>query len=167
MTDEFVAIDSAEFRKVLGHFPTGVTVVATVHEGKAVGLAVGSFFSLSLDPPLVGFSVGKESNSWASIKAAGHFVVNVLSDSQVPVCNQFAGKGEDKFEGVDWTPAVSTGGPRLDGCVAHIDCTLHQIVDAGDHDLVIGEVKALQVDRDEDGPLVFFKGGYYSVESMS
>ncbi len=167
MTDESVPIDSAEFRRVLGHFPTGVTVVATTHGDTATGLAVGSFFSISLDPPLVGFCVGKASTSWKVIRDAGHFVVNVLSDAQVPISNQFAGKSEDKFEGVDWSPAVSTGGPRLDGCVAHIDCTLDRVVDAGDHDLVIGAVQAMDIHRGDDGPLVFFKGGYHSIQAMS
>ena len=160
VSDEAIAIDSAEFRKVLGHFPTGVTVVAAVIDGKPAGLAVGSFFSVSLDPPLVGFCVGKSSNSWATIKGAGHFVVNVLGDSQDAVSGQFSSKMPDKFEGLDWTPAVATGGPRLDGCIAHIDCTVENIFDGGDHDLVIGRVQGLGVDRDEDGPLLFFKGKY-------
>ena len=160
MSDEAIAIDSAEFRKVLGHFPTGVTVVAAVTDGKPAGLAVGSFFSVSLDPPLVGFCVGKQSSSWALIKGAGHFVVNVLSDAQVPVSGQFSSKMDDKFEGLDWTPAVATGGPKLDGCIAHIDCTLEHVYDGGDHDIVIGRVLGLGIDRDEDGPLLFFKGGY-------
>lgn len=160
MSDEQIAIDSAEFRKVLGHFPTGVTVVAAVAHGRPVGLAVGSFFSVSLDPPLVGFCVGRASSSWSAIRAAGHFVVNVLSDSQGPVSGQFSSKMEDKFEGLDWTPAVATGGPRLDGCLAHIDCTVEHVYDGGDHDIVVGRVQALGIDRSEDGPLLFFKGGY-------
>ncbi|MFN8050934.1 MAG: flavin reductase family protein [Acidimicrobiales bacterium] len=160
MSDEAIAIDSAEFRKVLGHFPTGVTVVAAVTDGKPAGLAVGSFFSVSLDPPLVGFCVGKQSSSWALIKGAGHFVVNVLSDAQVPVSGQFSSKMDDKFEGLDWTPAVATGGPKLDGCIAHIDCTLEHVYDGGDHDIVIGRVRGLGVDNSEHGPLLFFKGSY-------
>jgi len=160
MTDEQVAIDSAEFRKVLGHFPTGVTVVAAVHEGQPAGLAVGSFFSISLDPPLVGFCVGKESSSWATVRAAGHFVVNVLSDNQIPISGAFAGTAADKFDGVDWTPAVSHGGPHLDGCVAHIDCVIHDVLPGGDHDIVVGRVIAMDLHRGGDGPLLFFKGRY-------
>lgn len=160
MSDEAIAIDSAEFRKVLGHFPTGVTVVAAVVDGRPAGLAVGSFFSVSLDPPLVGFCVNKTSSSWATIKDAGHFVVNVLADNQVPVSGQFASKMPDKFEGLDWSPAVASGGPRLDGCIAHIDCTFEHVYDGGDHDIVIGRVLGLGLDRDEEGPLLFFKGTY-------
>ena len=166
MTDDNVAIDSAEFRKVLGHFPTGVTVVAATVDGRPAGLAVGSFFSVSLDPPLVGFCVGKASASWAHIRQAGHFVVNVLADNQVPISGQFSSKMEDKFEGLDWSPAVATGGPRLDGCIAHIDCTLEAVHDGGDHDIVIGRVLGLGVDRSEDGPLLFFKGRYGKLDPL-
>lgn len=158
--DTPIEIDPMLYRQVLGHFPTGVTVISSQVEGRPIGLAIGSFFSVSLDPPLVGFCVGKSSNSWATIKGAGHFVVNVLGDSQDAVSGQFSSKMPDKFEGLDWTPAVATGGPRLDGCIAHIDCTVENIFDGGDHDIVIGRVQGLGVDRDEDGPLLFFKGKY-------
>ena len=167
MSDEAVAIDSAEFRKVLGHFPTGVTVVATVHDGVATGLAVGSFFSVSLDPPLVGFCVGKSSASWAVVRQAEHFVVNVLSDEQGHVSGQFSSKMDDKFGGIDWTPAVTTGGPRIAGCLAHIDCTLESVLDGGDHDIAIGRVHGLDVHSGAAGPLLFFKGGYGRFEPVS
>ena len=160
MSDEIVAIDSAEFRKVLGHFPTGVTVVATVHRGVATGLAVGSFFSVSLTPPLVGFCVAKTSVSWAAVREAGHFVVNVLAEHQGHVSGQFSSKLPDKFDGIDWTPAVSTGGPRIAGSIAHIDCTLDSVLDGGDHDIALGRVHALEVDEAQRGPLLFFKGSY-------
>ncbi|MEZ5321990.1 MAG: flavin reductase family protein [Microthrixaceae bacterium] len=166
MSEEPVAFDSAEFRRVLGHFPTGVTVVAAVVDGRPAGLAVGSFFSVSLDPPLVGFCVGKASTSWARIKPAGHFVVNVLADSQVPVSGRMSSKVDDKFEGLDWTPAVATGGPRLDGCIAHVDCTLETTYDGGDHDIVIGRVRGLSVDDAEGGPLLFFKGRYGRLDPL-
>ncbi len=167
LSDDAIAIDSAEFRKVLGHFPTGVTVVAAVADGKPAGLAVGSFFSVSLDPPLVGFCVGRSSSSWALIRDAGHFVVNVLGDSQDALSGRFSSKVEDKFEGLDWSPAVATGGPRLAGCLAHIDCTLESIYDGGDHDIVVGRVQALGVDPSEDGPLLFFRGAYGKLAPLS
>lgn len=166
MTDEHIAIDSAEFRKVLGHFPTGVTVVAAMVDGTPKGLSVGSFFSVSLDPPLVGFCVGKASSSWATIRTAGHFVVNVLADDQVPISGQFSSKMDDKFEGLDWSPALSNGDPLLDGCIAHIDCSLESIYEGGDHDIVIGRVMALDIDRSEDGPLLFCKGRYGKLDPL-
>lgn len=155
-----ITIDPSDFRRVLGHFPTGVTVVATNHGGQAVGLAVGSFFSVSLDPPLVGFCVGNTSSSWPVIRSAGHFVVNVLSDRQTGISGIFAGKGEDKFAGVDWAPGPGHGSPRIAGSLAHIDCSLDSTHDAGDHVIVIGRVHALDVSDEAVGPLLFFKGGY-------
>jgi 3-hydroxy-9,10-secoandrosta-1,3,5(10)-triene-9,17-dione monooxygenase reductase component len=155
-----IEIDPKEFRSVLGHFPTGVTVVAGNVDGSPRGLAIGSFFSVSLEPPLVGFCVGVNSNSWGPIAATGAFTVNVLSDQQVEVSNAFAGKAEDKFAGVHWEAAPVTGSPWLTDSVAHIDCTLEATYPGGDHHIVVGRVKALQVHRGDHGPLLFFKGGY-------
>jgi flavin reductase (DIM6/NTAB) family NADH-FMN oxidoreductase RutF len=160
VTEELKPIDSGEFRHVLGHFPTGVTVVAATTPSGPAGLAVGSFFSVSLDPPLVGFCVGKESSSWARVRETGHFVVNVLGDHQVPVSGQFASRADDKFEGLEWSPAASNGGPRLDGCLAHIDCSIETIYDGGDHDIVVGRVLAMEAIPNGAGPLLFFRGKY-------
>lgn len=160
MSDDVIDIDPGEFRRVLGAFPTGVTVIAAVADGKPAGLAVGSFFSVSLEPPLVGFCVQKSSSSWARIRTADHFVVNVLGEQQGDVSNRFASKVEDKFDGIDWTPAVRTGGPRLEGCLAHIDCTPWAVYDGGDHDIVVGRVEHLELHTEESGPLVFFRGSY-------
>ncbi|MGE3619083.1 MAG: flavin reductase family protein [Acidimicrobiia bacterium] len=151
------AIDSAKYRQVLGHFPTGVTVI-TADPGPPVGMAVGSFASVSLDPALVGFFAGKTSTSWPRIRAAGSFCVNVLAEDQEDVSRVFSSKAEDKFAGLGWSRAGS-GSPVLDGVLAWIDCDLDQVVDAGDHDLVLGRVRSLEVAR-ESGPLVFFRGGY-------
>jgi len=160
MTDDILPFDSSEFRRVLGHFPTGVTIVATDHGGKATGLAVGSFFSVSLDPPLIGFCVGSASASWASMRASGHFVVNVLAEDQADISGQFAGRSEDKFAGIDWIPSPVSGSPRIAGCVAHLDCTTESILPGGDHEIVIGRVHALDVHRGDAGPLLFFRGSY-------
>ena len=107
-------IDQARFRQVLGHFPTGVTVITSEAEGARVGLAVGSFFSISLDPPLVGFCVGHQSTSWPKIREAGRFCINILGHDQEDVCRVFAGKGEDKFAGIACREA-ETGSPRRAG----------------------------------------------------
>lgn len=154
-------IDPNEFRRVLGHFPTGVTVVTGVDTDGPVGLAIGSFASVSLDPPLVLFCPGHTSTSWERIKATGSFCVNVLGDDQQDVCGVFAGKSEDKFEGIDWT-SQATGAPVIPGSLAWIDCRVHAIHDGGDHDIVVGRVEALAtVDAGSaHGPLLFFKGGY-------
>jgi 3-hydroxy-9,10-secoandrosta-1,3,5(10)-triene-9,17-dione monooxygenase reductase component len=152
-------IDAAHFRTVLGHFPTGVTVITAKGDDGPAGLAVGSFFSVSLDPPLVGFCPNKASSNWPGIKAAGAFCVNILAEDQEDVCRVFAAKGGDKFSGIGWHPA-STGSPRLNDVLAWIDCEIEAVHDAGDHEVCIGRVKELDVERHRDGPLVFFRGGY-------
>lgn len=155
-----IEIDPKEFRTVLGHFPTGVTVVAGADDAGAHGLAIGSFFSISLDPPLVGFCVGESSQSWAKVAATGSFAVNVLSEHQVELSNVFAGKAEDKFAEISWQPGPATGSPWIDDAVAHIDCELETEYPGGDHKIVVGRVRTMQVHRSEHGPLLFFKGSY-------
>jgi flavin reductase (DIM6/NTAB) family NADH-FMN oxidoreductase RutF len=152
------AFDSATFRQVLGHFPTGVTVITSASDGVPVGMAVGSFSSVSLEPPLVAFFPDRSSTSWPKIQAAGTFCVNVLGEHQEDVCRRFAMKGDDKFAGLGWTPA-GTGSPRIEGVIAWIDCDIDSVTDAGDHFCVIGAVRELAVGHD-GGPLVFFRGGY-------
>lgn len=153
------AFDSARFRQVLGHFPTGVTVITAVTDDGPVGLAVGSFFSVSLDPPLVGFCAGVLSSSWPRIEVAGEFCVNILADDQEEVSRVFAGKGDEKFAGLGYKPAPTTGAPQLDGTLGWIDCSLEATHETGDHTIVVGRVHDLGV-SEEAGPLVFFRGGY-------
>jgi 3-hydroxy-9,10-secoandrosta-1,3,5(10)-triene-9,17-dione monooxygenase reductase component len=150
--------DSAQFRQVLGHFPTGVTVITADGVDGPVGLAVGSFSSVSLDPPLVGFFPDKGSSSWPKIEVTGSFCVNILAAEQEDVCRRFAMKGDDKFAGLGWT-AAGSGAPRIHDVLAWIDCDIHSVTDAGDHFFVLGAVRDLGV-ADEGGPLVFFRGGY-------
>lgn len=156
------SFDSAEFRQVLGHFPTGVTVVAAVSDGEPAGLAIGSFGSVSLEPPLVMFCPGKSSSSWPAIERSGVFCVNVLAADQADLSSRFAGREPDKFAGVAWSTR-STGSPVIDGCLAWIDCTIETVHEAGDHWIVIGRVVDLGVGRPDAGPLIFFKGGYGGV----
>lgn len=156
---ELPDIDPAAFRQALGRFPTGVTVVTASTSDGPGGLAIGSFFSVSLDPPLVGFCVGRTSSSWARLKDAGHFVVNVLSADQADVSNRFASKDADRFAGLETSPGIG-GAPRLAGCLATIDCVAHAVHDGGDHDIVVGRVVNLAVGPDDASPLLFFKGGY-------
>lgn len=155
-----IEIDPSEFRSVLGHFPTGVTIVTGADDGGAHGLAIGSFFSISLQPPLVGFCVGESSESWAKVAPTGAFAVNVLSEHQMELSNVFAGKSEDKFATVEWVPAPVTGSPLITDAVAHLDCDLETTYPGGDHLIVVGRVRAMQVHRAEHAPLLFFKGSY-------
>lgn len=161
-----MSIDSATFRQVLGHFPTGVTVITAVNPADGaqqgpVGFTIGSFVSVSLDPPLVGFLPMVTSERWHAIEAAGNFCVNVLGADQGDLCWRFAKSSiEHPFEGVHWRPAPATGSPILDGVIAWIDCEITEVVDAGDHKFVMGRVLGLEhVPHDaEPNPLLFFKG---------
>jgi 3-hydroxy-9,10-secoandrosta-1,3,5(10)-triene-9,17-dione monooxygenase reductase component len=158
MTDHPI-IDGGDFRRVLGHFPTGVTVVTALSSQGPLGVAIGSFVSISLDPPLVGFFLGKGSGSGAGIQEAGHFCVNVLCADQLELCGLMASKAEDKFSGVAWSPAHGTHAPVLPGVLGVIDCNVDSVVEAGDHDLYIGRVQHLDVLSDGE-PMIFFKGQY-------
>lgn len=154
--------DEARFRQVLGHYPTGVTVVTGLADRDPVGLAVGSFFSVSLSPPLVGFCVARRSTTWPKLRTRGSFCANILAADQEAICRVFASSGGDKFRGLGWKPAES-GSPILDDVLAWIDCTVETVTDAGDHEVVLGLVKHLEVAR-EGHPLVFFRGGYHGLD---
>ena len=108
-------VDPTKFRRVLGHFPTGVAVVTGMDsDGHPVGMAVGSFTSVSLDPPLVAFMPDRSSTSWPRLRDSGSFCVNILGSDQESVCRAFAARGGDKFAELSWQPA-SSGSPVLDG----------------------------------------------------
>jgi len=160
---EAPGFDVAEFRTVLGHFPTGVTIVTAVSAGAPVGFTIGSFTSVSLDPPLVGFLPMKDSDTWVEIERSGSFCVNVLSREQSDLCWKFAKSGNEaeRFVGVAWH-AAPTGSPIIDRAVAWIDCEIDHVYEMGDHYFVLGRVGALEADADHDGegpwPLLFFKG---------
>lgn len=155
---EPASIDSATYRQVLGHFPTGVTVITAVDDGVPVGMAVGSFSSVSLDPPLVAFFAGNSSTSWPKIQKSGAFCVNILAEDQEGVSRRFSSKEEDKFAGLGWGHAGS-GAPLLHGVLAWIDCDIESVIEAGDHVCVMGRVRELEVAHD-GAPLIFFRGGY-------
>ena len=164
MSDETMDAEAqARFRQVLGHFPTGVTVVTADAADGPVGMAIGSFFSVSLEPPLVGWCPAVSSGSWPQIEAAGSFCVNILADDQEDVCRTFAMKGDDKFASVGWSKA-GTGSPLLHDVLAWIDCDIESVHEAGDHFIVVGAVRQLEVAR-EGKPLVFFRGGYGSFDA--
>ena len=147
------------FRHVLGHHPTGVAAITTVDtDGRPHGMAVSSFTSVSLDPPLVAFILDKTSSTWPRIEASGVFCVNVLAADQEHVCRALATKGSDKFAALSWRPA-GTGSPMLDGSVAWIDCRLDGVTDAGDHRIVLGLVADLDI-TSTDAPLLFHRGRY-------
>jgi 3-hydroxy-9,10-secoandrosta-1,3,5(10)-triene-9,17-dione monooxygenase reductase component len=160
--DDTTGFDGARFRQVLGHFPTGGTIIAAAPAGAPVGMAVSSFTSLSLEPPQVLFCAGNNSTSWPKIREHGSFSVNILAEEQEHVSRVFATKAPDKFAEIGWRRARS-GNPLIDGCLAFVECRIAQVVESGDHVIVIGDVDDLEVAH-EGRPLVFFRGGYGRVE---
>jgi 3-hydroxy-9,10-secoandrosta-1,3,5(10)-triene-9,17-dione monooxygenase reductase component len=152
-------VDGARYRHVLGHYPTGVCIVTAMERnGVATGMVVGSFTSVSLEPPLVAILPGRRSTTWPRLAAVGKFCVNVLASDQLPLCKQFAMSGDRKFAGISHRLS-SNGSPILDGVIAWIQCDLHAVYEAGDHTIVLGRVTDLEVQKRGE-PLLFFRGGY-------
>lgn len=150
--------DGMRFREVLGHYPTGVVVVTAIDAtGAPVGMTIGSFSSVSLDPPLIAYLPMRSSRTFERIRGAETFCVNILAGDQEDLCRRFA-SGPRDFATVAWTRSPG-GAPVLEGTVGWIECTTHDVSDAGDHYLVLGRVTGLQVSRPVQ-PLLFFQGGY-------
>ncbi|MCO6058026.1 flavin reductase [Pseudomonas sp. MOB-449] len=161
MSSQETLFDSRAFRRALGNFATGVTVVtATAPDGTRVGVTANSFNSVSLEPPLILWSIDKRSSSLAVFEQASHFAVNILAADQIDLSNQFARPRDDKFEGV----AVETGtggAPLLPDCAARFECEMHQRVEGGDHWILIGKV--VRFDDFGRSPLLYHQGAYSMV----
>lgn len=153
-------IDSDQFRAVLGNYPTGVAVVTGLDAaGEPMGMVVGTFTSVSLNPPLVAFLPMKTSRSFNVLREASErFCINMLAADQEGICRTLAAPGERRFEAVKWH-ASPAGNPIIDGVVAWIDCEYANVVDGGDHFIVLGAVKTMGLERDAL-PLLFFQRGY-------
>jgi flavin reductase (DIM6/NTAB) family NADH-FMN oxidoreductase RutF len=152
------AIDPRDFRNALGTYATGVTVITAADAGgKPHGLTCNSFASVSLNPPLVLWSLGMFSQRLAVFQNASHFAVNVLGASQQALAKQFANSSEDKFAGVEWT-AGRGGAPLLAGSVANFQCRAVDRYYGGDHVIFLGAVEAYAYGRQE--PLLFAHGGF-------
>jgi flavin reductase (DIM6/NTAB) family NADH-FMN oxidoreductase RutF len=151
-------IDAMEFRKTLGAFVTGVTVVSTrQQDGTPRGFTANSFTSVSLDPALVLICIGKSAASYPVFSAAAHFSISILAEDQKQVSSLFASKAADKFEQVAWHPGL-TGSPVIDGSAAWFDCETHQVVEAGDHIILIGRV--VDFANTTASPLGYGRGAY-------
>ena len=135
-------IDPLRFREALGHYASGITVITSNVDGEPIGFTCQSFYSVSMSPPLVSFSVKSDSYSYPKIRRAGRFAVNILSGDQVSISNRFARQGANKW----------------------LDCEIHAEHIAGDHLIVIGKVKALSLEEAISvEPLLYFKGQYHSL----
>ncbi|RVU15745.1 flavin reductase [Streptomyces antnestii] len=145
-----------DLKSALAGFCTGVAVITALGpDGRPAGMAVQSFSSVSLDPPLVCFCPAHTSTTWPRIRAAGRFAVNVLAEDQRELCRRFAVSGGDKFAGTPWRPG-GNGAPLLDGALATIECELTDVLDGGDHAIALGRVTSLTAHRDT-GPLLYFR----------
>ncbi len=154
-----MSIDQPTFRDALGRFATGIVVVTGVMpDGNPTGITVNSFSSLSLDPPLVLFCIGKQTEKLKAFSEGNNFVVNVLAADQMDVSNIFAKSQGDSFSQVEHKVNLH-GCALINGALAQMECKKHQIHDNGDHYIVVGEVVSLSTANDGD-PLLFFKGGY-------
>lgn len=154
------AIEPLRFREALGHYASGITVITSQVDDEPIGFTCQSFYSVSINPPLVSFSVMANSYSYPKIRRAGRFAVNILSGEQVAVSNRFARQGEDKWLGTDWHTSP-LGNPVIAGSLHWVDCEIHAEHAAGDHLIVIGEVKALNAQaRTATKPLLYFRGQY-------
>lgn len=153
------AVDADTLRRVAGHFPTGVTVVTTVHDGRPCGLTVNSFTSVSLDPPLVLVCVARSARAYACIDAEGRFTVNVLSEGQEPIARLFASKvAENKFSDLAHRPSPH-GFPILDGAHAWLDSEVVARHPGGNtHTIYVARVTALATGAGR--PLIFHAGRY-------
>ncbi|WP_160150847.1 flavin reductase [Microbacterium timonense] len=151
-------IDPVQFREVMGNYPTGVTVVTAVDDAGPIGMVVGTFSSVSLDPPLVAFLPQTRSGTYARLRNAGAYCINVLAHDQVDVCRLLSGPDPDKFDKVEWKPS-SLGAPMIEGAVAYIHCSPRPPIDAGDHYIALCDVLSLEANR-QTTPLLFFQGGY-------
>jgi len=154
-------IDSRLFRDVLGHYPSGITVIGGIHDHKPVGFTCQSFYSVSISPPLISFSVSRSSKSWPVIRCTGRFSVNVLSNVQREVSDAFGSSKADRWEGIDWIETTN-GNPIIKGTLIWLDCDIYSEHEAGDHAIVVGRVR--EVGSPEASvvrnPLVYFKGKY-------
>lgn len=151
------ALTSDRLRHVMGHFATGVTIVTAYGEAGPIGMAVNSFTSVSLDPPLVLICPARTSFTWPAIRKSGRFCINVMGSEHADFTRRFCQEPKDRFADLGWVDRPA--GPALDSAVAWIECEVSKEHDAGDHTIVVARVNEVDV-ADAVDPLVFFRGTY-------
>lgn len=164
MPDASPSFNQRQFRDAMGQFCTGVAVVTGDCPDGPAGFSVQSFVSVSLSPPLIAVCPALGGKSWQRIRSTGRFGVNILAGDQQGLCARFATSTGDKFRGLDWTPS-DRGMPVLESVLGFVDCDLEAEHEVGDHYLVIGRVRDLQVLRTECAPLLFFRGHFGTFDS--
>jgi flavin reductase (DIM6/NTAB) family NADH-FMN oxidoreductase RutF len=161
------AIESDVFRRVMGHFVTGVTVISALDGQRPFGITVNALSSVSLDPALVMVALDRRRFLTPIVRAAGRYAVNILSEDQQALSDCFAGApvepGRDLFCGASWHPG-ETGLALIDGAIATLECTVVETFSAGDHDLFIGRVDALGNEDNHPMPLLYYRRRYLRIE---
>jgi flavin reductase (DIM6/NTAB) family NADH-FMN oxidoreductase RutF len=157
-----VTITPEEFRLALSHFATGVTVVTVDHDHPH-GMTASAFASVSLEPPLVLVCLDKASRTRELLLEKGSFAINVLSSAQEDVSRAFSKRGTKPFDSLSHH-AGETGNPLLDGAIAWLECNVHEVVEMGDHDIVVGEVVC--ADSATGAPLLYFDQGYRELRDL-
>jgi 3-hydroxy-9,10-secoandrosta-1,3,5(10)-triene-9,17-dione monooxygenase reductase component len=154
-------VSAAELRHALGHLPTGVTVVTSLAADRTpIGTTVSAVCSLSAEPALLLVCLAQGSETLAAVRSHREFAVNVLADGQHQVSSNFARSGAAAtWDGVEHAP-LDTGLPRLNGTLAAFDCVVHELMEGGDHDIVIGRVRRVHVDDVAERPLLHWRGAY-------
>lgn len=155
------ASDDRLFRRCLGQYGTGIAIITAQVDGRRAAVTVNSFASVSLDPPLILWSIAHTSRSFPLFTSGCPFAVNILSSKQMDVSRHFSSKLEDKFADAAWSPGVF-GSPLIAGCLAHFECETHALLEGGDHTIVVGLVK--RASRFEGDPLLFSQGQYSVAE---
>ncbi len=160
-----MAVDPFEFRTIVGHFATGVTVITTCDGDRLHGMTANAVSSLSLDPVMVLVCVEKTTYSHQLITDSGVFAVNILGEDQEALSRVFAKKSEPEVGSLRGQPfrLGTTEVPLLAGCLAFIECRVKSILDGGDHSIFLGEVVSEGVDHPDVKPLLFYRGGYHSL----
>ena len=155
------SFDSRSLRDALGEFATGVAVVtARGADGQPAGLTINSFASVSLEPPLVLWSLGLESPSLAIFESCSHYAVNVLAADQIEFSQRFSQSLSDRFAGIEWQAGAGDA-PILPGCCAGFECRNEMRYPGGDHLILVGHVESFR--RQEKSPLIFHGGRYRSL----
>ncbi len=157
-------IDPKYFRQVMGQVPTCVTVVTAMVDDAPIAMVIGSFVSVSLDPPLAGFFCTNDSYSWEQLKKADTLGVNVLGEHQIDVSNACMRDLGERFDGLDWE--MADGAPRIADTTAWMTLTEHQIIPAGDHEFGLYNVMTMSVPDEAKPPVIFYGGAYRDLSEL-
>lgn len=156
-----MSIDTRELRDAFGRFATGVTIITVTHQDEPNGCTANSFSSVSLEPPMVLWSLARNADCFAAFAGEEYFAVNILNRTQEALSTRFATKEIDKWAGVKHRPGV-TGSPILEGAIATFECKVHARHDGGDHVIYVGEVAYVETESNEQ-PLGFYRGRYCNI----